>query len=66
MELADQLGAETVAEGIETADALEVLRAMGCPRGQGFFFARPVEVDDLAECLASLHALPLVSEGALT
>ncbi len=40
--LAHGLGIEVVAEGIETAEQLEVLRALGCDRGQGFLFARPV------------------------
>jgi diguanylate cyclase (GGDEF)-like protein/PAS domain S-box-containing protein len=34
------LSLKTVAEGIETAEQLRALRAMGCDLGQGFYFAR--------------------------
>ena len=42
VELARTLGVESVAEGIETVEQLEVLRLMGCTRGQGYLFSRPV------------------------
>ncbi len=40
--LAKALGAYTVAEGIEYADQARVLRRLGCDRGQGFYFCRPL------------------------
>ena len=45
MSLARALGLSTVAEGIETPEQLEQLRAIGCELGQGFLFgpARPAE-----------------------
>ena len=39
--LGNALGAEIVAEGIETEYQREVLKAMGCVYGQGYLFARP-------------------------
>jgi diguanylate cyclase (GGDEF)-like protein len=33
---------QSVAEGVETAGQLTVLTAMGCDRGQGYHFARPL------------------------
>jgi diguanylate cyclase (GGDEF)-like protein/PAS domain S-box-containing protein len=36
------LGLVVVAEGIERPEQLELLREMGCPRGQGFLVARPM------------------------
>jgi diguanylate cyclase (GGDEF)-like protein len=39
--LAASLGFQTVAEGIETLEELEVLQELGCHLGQGYFFARP-------------------------
>jgi EAL domain-containing protein (putative c-di-GMP-specific phosphodiesterase class I) len=33
-----------VAEGIEDPKQLTALRALKCGRGQGFYFARPLEV----------------------
>ena len=35
------LGINVIAEGIETPDQAEWLRAHGCPQGQGFLFGRP-------------------------
>jgi EAL domain-containing protein (putative c-di-GMP-specific phosphodiesterase class I) len=39
---------EVVAEGIETERQLELLQALGCTHGQGFFFSRPIAAE-LAE-----------------
>jgi diguanylate cyclase (GGDEF)-like protein/PAS domain S-box-containing protein len=50
--LGQTLGLETVAEGIETAEQLAALRALGCQLGQGYLFARPLgpaAVDALLE-----------------
>jgi diguanylate cyclase (GGDEF)-like protein len=41
--LAHTLGLGVVAEGVETAAALEALRTMGCEYGQGFYFHPPVD-----------------------
>lgn len=46
LSLARTLGMKTVAEGIETAEAGKALAALGCDRGQGYFYARPMTVDD--------------------
>jgi EAL domain-containing protein (putative c-di-GMP-specific phosphodiesterase class I) len=34
---------DVVAEGIEHTGQLEELKAMGCPCGQGYYFAKPME-----------------------
>jgi len=36
------------AEGIEDADTAALLGAKGCTLGQGYFFGKPVSIDDLA------------------
>jgi EAL domain-containing protein (putative c-di-GMP-specific phosphodiesterase class I) len=38
---------EVVAEGIEYSEQSSTLRDLGCETGQGFFFARPMEHDQL-------------------
>jgi len=43
--LADQLGMEVVAEGVETAAQAQRLIAMGCRRLQGYHFGRPQPAD---------------------
>jgi EAL domain-containing protein (putative c-di-GMP-specific phosphodiesterase class I) len=44
--LADALGLEVVAEGVETAEQLAVLRRLGCRSAQGYYFGRPVPADE--------------------
>ena len=40
------LGLRIVAEGIETAEQLALLRAMGCQLGQGYLFSRAVPIGE--------------------
>jgi len=42
--LANNLGMEVVAEGVETYEQLELLQSLKCQYGQGFLFSRPVDV----------------------
>jgi EAL domain-containing protein (putative c-di-GMP-specific phosphodiesterase class I) len=49
--MAKALGLSTVAEGVETAEQLELLNAMGCDQIQGYFFSRPLPPEEfLAFC----------------
>ena len=41
--LAQNLGMDVVAEGVETREQLEILRALGCKYGQGYFFSKPLD-----------------------
>lgn len=45
------LGLSTVAEGIETRAQFEALRAMGIDEFQGYFFARPMPIEQWLESL---------------
>jgi len=47
IQLAHALGLEVVAEGVETEQQLEVLRALRCDFAQGFLFSRPVPAAEL-------------------
>ncbi|MEO6444313.1 MAG: EAL domain-containing protein, partial [Gemmatimonadaceae bacterium] len=53
---------ETVAEGIERPEQREGLRALGCPLGQGFLFARPMLADELSKFLVETLRAPSVVE----
>lgn len=44
--MAASLDLHVVAEGIEDARQLQLLREMGCRYGQGYYFSRPVPADD--------------------
>ncbi|MEY2476937.1 MAG: diguanylate cyclase [Actinomycetota bacterium] len=50
--LAHGLGMQALAEGIETAGQLALLRSMGCDLGQGYYFDRPATPEALSERLA--------------
>jgi diguanylate cyclase (GGDEF)-like protein/PAS domain S-box-containing protein len=55
--LADTLGLEAVAEGMETDGQRQSLRALGCHVGQGFLFGRPAPYADVSAGLArAAHA----------
>lgn len=47
--MAQTLGMQTVAEGVEEAEQAEALRALGCTGVQGFHFGRPVDGNTFAE-----------------
>ena len=51
--LADSLGLDSVAEGVENEVQREALVALGCTQGQGWHFAKAV---DVAEASAMLKA----------
>ena len=42
LSLADALGMDTTAEGVETVELAQTLAALGCTCAQGFHFARPL------------------------
>ncbi|MBS7457317.1 EAL domain-containing protein [Coralloluteibacterium stylophorae] len=44
LKLGRDLGHRTVAEGVETGEALELMRAWGCDEAQGYWIARPLPV----------------------
>ena len=44
--LAANLGMNVVAEGIETGEQLDKLRALNCEFGQGYLFSKPLRVSD--------------------
>jgi diguanylate cyclase (GGDEF)-like protein/PAS domain S-box-containing protein len=52
VKLGETLHLETVAEGIEQADQLAELQALGAGLGQGFLFAKPLSPEDLSLFLA--------------
>ena len=55
--LAGNLSAEVVAEGIETAEHLDLACASGCSLGQGYLFARPMRERDVPSFLRT-HSGP--------
>ena len=53
LSLAQTLGLNAVAEGIEIREQLQILRDLGCQYAQGYYFARPVSPDLAVQLLHS-------------
>jgi EAL domain-containing protein (putative c-di-GMP-specific phosphodiesterase class I) len=54
-DLAHQLGLQTVSEGVETAQQLEILRSIGSDHVQGFLIAHPMPADQISQWVASFR-----------
>jgi diguanylate cyclase (GGDEF)-like protein/PAS domain S-box-containing protein len=50
--MAHKLGIKVIAEGIETLEQRDLLVKAGCDYGQGYFFSRPVAVDEFDSLLS--------------
>ena len=48
MSLAENMGMEVVAEGVETLSQLAQLRKLNCQYGQGYLFSRPVDAESVS------------------
>lgn len=53
MAFARVLRLSVTGEGIETEEQKDLLRDLGCPRGQGFYFSRPLSTEEMTRMLAS-------------
>jgi diguanylate cyclase (GGDEF)-like protein/PAS domain S-box-containing protein len=49
--LAQTLGMDVVAEGVETEEQLQHLQSLGCEKAQGYFFSKPLEHAEVAELI---------------
>ncbi|MBP0017051.1 MAG: EAL domain-containing protein [Cyanobacteria bacterium SBLK] len=52
--LAHHLGMDAVAEGIETQQQYSRLKELGCEFGQGYFFSRPLDLQQATQFLDSI------------
>ena len=51
--LADTLGMETTAEGVEIQDEIALIRSLGCSHIQGYVYGRPASAAEVAEQLVA-------------
>ena len=51
IDMAHTLGFEVVAEGVEENSQLVLLQALGCDVYQGYYFSRPLAVDEFVSCV---------------
>lgn len=56
LSLARQLGMRVVAEGIETREVFEHIKAKGIDQGQGYYISKPLPADQLQRLLVDRHA----------
>ncbi len=55
--LGQKLGMEVIAEGVETAAQVTMLRQEGCDYGQGYFFAKPLPAQSVQELIQKYQPL---------
>ena len=48
-EMAFDLGIDVICEGVETKDQVEMLKKFGCSKVQGYFYGKPMPVDEFIE-----------------
>jgi diguanylate cyclase (GGDEF)-like protein/PAS domain S-box-containing protein len=68
LSLASTLGVQVVAEGVEEGWQAELLQRLGCTLAQGFYFARPMDRQDLALTLGGSvedRTLPMAGTSAV-
>jgi diguanylate cyclase (GGDEF)-like protein/PAS domain S-box-containing protein len=59
--LAEALGMETTAEGVETLDELDLVRMLGCSHVQGYIYEKPLSRDNATERLRT--GLTVIAKG---
>jgi EAL domain-containing protein (putative c-di-GMP-specific phosphodiesterase class I) len=59
--LAQNLGMDVVAEGVETTEQLSLLQRLGCEFGQGYFFSKPVGASVAEKIISDTYSLPQIA-----
>lgn len=47
------LGYQIICEGVETDEQIEILRQIGCDEIQGYWYSKPLSMEDYKELLQS-------------
>ncbi|WP_101721339.1 bifunctional diguanylate cyclase/phosphodiesterase [Eggerthella timonensis] len=47
--MCDELRVDVIAEGVESTDQERVLRGLGCRKGQGYLYSRPIPLEDFEQ-----------------
>jgi diguanylate cyclase (GGDEF)-like protein/PAS domain S-box-containing protein len=64
--LARELGIGVIAEGVETANQLELLHAWGCQQAQGYYFAGPMPAEDILPLLRDGNVMRWIAAASTT
>ena len=61
--MAHGLGIKVIAEGIETAEQMRLLKRQGCDYGQGYYFSRPVPKEEFHDFIINKRCFPAGLSG---
>lgn len=62
VQLAHNLGLNVTAEGIEELSLVDALVNLGCDKGQGFYFCRPLPIEELNYWLSEFSKAPAAAK----
>jgi diguanylate cyclase (GGDEF)-like protein len=65
IELAHSMGLRVVAEGVEDAEAWNLLRRLGCDYAQGYLISRPLPTEEVAAFVVKANALLPASDSTV-
>jgi predicted signal transduction protein with EAL and GGDEF domain len=54
-ELGHSFGMTTTAEGVETREQLDQMRAEGCTEAQGYYYGKPMPANEIARLLSGME-----------
>lgn len=56
--MAEGLNLQVIAEGVETKSQMELISNRGCHLVQGFYFSRPVAIEQINDVIANIQSMP--------
>lgn len=59
LSLAENLGMDVVAEGVETQEQMALLRNLSCQSAQGYFFSKPMDIAAAEKMISETYSPPL-------
>ena len=57
------MGLELLAEGVETEEQVELLRKIGCDNVQGYYYAKPMSMEEFEQLLNKYPYRDIVQKG---
>ncbi len=64
--MAQTLGLGTVAEGIETTGQAQLMAQLGCDKGQGYLYSKPLEMPDMVAWVQARQVIRAASAASKT